>query len=100
MVTVHVCSKLKTSWKLVVLTNKVGKNSRYFVGIFNKTIIPLVLVRYEMIMANLALCALSTLSTLSTILYPKRTRGIIIVKYTLLIILFEQMKSHSVDMLK
>ena len=58
MVTVHVCSQLKTSRKLVVLTNEVGKNSRYFVGIFNKTITPLVLVGYEMIMANLALCAL------------------------------------------
>ena len=33
-----VCSKLKTSWKSDV--NKVGKNSRYFVGVFNKTIIP------------------------------------------------------------
>jgi len=36
MVTVRVCSKLKTSWKSVVFTNKVGKNSRYFVGVFNK----------------------------------------------------------------
>ena len=34
MVTVGVCSKL---------INKVSKNSRYFVGIFNKTIIPLTL---------------------------------------------------------
>ena len=38
MVTVCVCSKLKTSWKSVVSTNKVGKNSWYFGGIFNKTI--------------------------------------------------------------
>ena len=52
MVTVRVCSKLKTSWKSVVFTNKVGKNSRYFVGVFNKTIIPLALVGYEMIVAN------------------------------------------------
>ena len=37
ILTVHVCSKLKTSLKLVVFTNKVGKNSRYFVGVFNKT---------------------------------------------------------------
>ena len=29
----------------------VGKNSRYFVGVFNKTI-PLVLVGYEMIIAK------------------------------------------------
>ena len=57
MVTVRVCSKLKTSWKSVGFTNKVGKNSRYFVGIFNKTIIPLALVGYEMIIANSALRA-------------------------------------------
>ena len=37
ILTVHVCSKLKTSLKLVDFTNKVGKNSRYFVGVFNKT---------------------------------------------------------------
>ena len=36
---------------------KVGKNSRYFVGVFNKTIIPLALVGYEMIIANSALRA-------------------------------------------
>ena len=41
--------------KSVVFTNKVGKNLRYFVGVFNNTIIPLVLVGYEMIIANLAL---------------------------------------------
>ena len=37
------CSKLKTNWKWVVFTNNVGKNSRYFVSVFNKTIIPLAL---------------------------------------------------------
>ena len=36
---------------------KVGRNSRYFVGVFNKTIIPLALVGYEMIIANSALSA-------------------------------------------
>ena len=51
-VTVRVCSKLKTSWKLVVFTNKLGKNSGYFMGVFNKTIIPLALVGYEMTIAN------------------------------------------------
>ena len=30
MVTLRVCSKVKTSRKLVGFTNKVGKNSRYF----------------------------------------------------------------------
>ena len=49
----------------LVFRNKVGKNSRYFVGVFNKTIIPLALVGYEMIIANS---------------YPTRTREII-VKY-------------------
>ena len=38
--------KLKTSWKSVVFTNKVGENSRYYVAVFNKTIIPLALVEY------------------------------------------------------
>ena len=52
MVIVPVCSKLKTSWKSVVFTNQNGKNSRYFVGFLNKTIIPLALVGYEMIIAN------------------------------------------------
>ena len=66
MVTVSVCSKLKTSWKSVAFTKKVGKNSRYFVGVFNKTIILLALVGYEMIIAKS---------------YPTRTGGII-VKYT------------------
>ena len=65
MVTVLVCSKLKTSRKWVVFTKKVGKNSGYFVGVFNKTIIPPALAGYEMIIA---------------ISYPTRTRGII-VKY-------------------
>ena len=61
MVTVRVCFKLKRSRKSVVFTNKVGKNSRYFVGVFNKTIISLVLFGYEMIIANS---------------YPTRIRGI------------------------
>ena len=46
MVTVRVCSKLKTSWKSVVFTNKVGENSRYYVAVFTKTVIPLALVEY------------------------------------------------------
>ena len=58
MVTVCICSKLKTSRKSIVFTNKVGKNSRYFVGVFNNKVIPLVLVGYEMITANLELPAL------------------------------------------
>ena len=45
------------------LKNKVWKNFRYFVGVFNKTIIPLALVGYEMIIANS---------------YPTRARGIIV----------------------
>ena len=66
LVTVCICSKLKTSSKLVVFTNKVGKNSRYFVGVFNETIIQQALVGYEMIIANL---------------YPTCTRGIIVNKF-------------------
>ena len=57
MVTVRVCSKFETSGKSAVFTNKVGKNFRYFVGVFNKTIIPLALVGYEIIIANSALRA-------------------------------------------
>ena len=75
MVTVRVCSKLKTSRKLVVFTDIVGKNSRYFVGVFNKTIIPLARVGDKLIIAktNSALRA----SLAITISYPMRTRGII-----------------------
>ena len=54
MVTVRVCSKLKTSRKSLVFTNKVGKNYRYFVGVLNKTIIQLALVGHDMIIANSA----------------------------------------------
>ena len=46
-------------------------NSRYFVGVFNETIIPLVLFGYEMIIANSALRA----SLATTISYPTRTTG-------------------------
>ena len=49
--------------KSVVFTNKVGKNSRYFMGVFNKIIIPLALVGYETIIANS---------------YPTFARGIIV----------------------
>ena len=46
--------KIKNNLKIVVFAKKVGKNSRYFVGVSNKTIIPLALVGYEMIIANSA----------------------------------------------
>ena len=36
--------KIKNKMKIGCFENKVGKNSRYFVGVFNKTIIPLALV--------------------------------------------------------
>ena len=55
--------RIKNKLKSVVFTNKVGKNSRYFVGVFNKTIFPFALVEYEMIIANS---------------YPTGTRGIIV----------------------
>ena len=54
-------SKIKNKLKIDCFTNKVGKNSRYFLSVFNKTIVPLVLVGCEMIIANS---------------YPTRTRGI------------------------
>ena len=74
MVTVRICSKLKTSSKSVVFTNKVGKNSRYFVDVFNKTIIPLTLVGYEMIIANQKLIRGWHWANS----YPMCTRGIIV----------------------
>ena len=43
--------KIKNKLK-IGFTNKVGKNSRYFVGVFNKTIIPLALVGYDMIIVR------------------------------------------------
>ena len=46
--------------------NNVGKNFRYFVGAFDKTIISLALVGHEMILANL---------------YPTRIGGIIVNYY-------------------
>ena len=49
--------KIKNKLKIGCFPNKVGKNSRYFVGVFNKTIIPLALVGFEMILANSALRA-------------------------------------------
>ena len=63
MATVRVCSKLKTSrvgkFFFFFFTNIVGQNSRYFVGVFNKTVIPLALVGYETIIADKALYLLS-----------------------------------------
>ena len=49
--------KIKNKMKIGWFTNKVGKNSRYFVGVFNRIIIPLALVEYEMIIANSVLRA-------------------------------------------
>ena len=64
MVTVRVSAKLEISRKSVVFTNKVGKiRILDILGVFNKTIIPLALVRFDMIIANS---------------YPTRTRGIIV----------------------
>ena len=49
-------SKYGNCTRLLKIKNKLkikaGKNSRYYVGVFNKTIIPLALVGYEMIIAN------------------------------------------------
>ena len=57
--------KIKNKLKIgCFFINKVGKNSRYFVGVFNKIIIPLALVGYEKIIAN---------SAATTISYKTRT---------------------------
>ena len=48
---------IKNRLKIGCFYNEVEKNSQYFVGIFNKTIIPLVLVGCEMIIANSVLHA-------------------------------------------
>ena len=66
--------KIKNKLKIGCFTNKVEKNSRYFVGIFNKTIIPLALVGYEMIIANWALTLLMGI----IISHPMPTRAIIV----------------------
>ena len=63
MLTVRIWSELKTSLKSVDFASRVEKNSRYFVGIFIKTIIPLTLVGDGMIIAKP---------------YPMRTREIIV----------------------
>ena len=76
MVTARICSKLKTSRVgknsryFVGIFNKtiIGKNSRYFVGIFNKAIIPLVLIGYEIIIANSVLCTSATYHHISNAL--------------------------------
>ena len=57
MVPVRFCSKFTNRLKIGCFTNEVGKNSQYFVRVFNKTIIPLALLEYEMIIANSALRA-------------------------------------------
>ena len=44
--------KIKNKMKVGWFADKVGKNSRYFLGVFNRIIIPLALVGYEMIKAN------------------------------------------------
>ena len=44
--------KIKNKMKISWFTNKVGKNSRHFVGVFNRISIPLALIGYEMIIAN------------------------------------------------
>ena len=72
--------KIKNKMKVGWFTNKVGKISRYFVGVFNRIVIPLALVGYEMIKAN----SLLPPRWLTTISYLTHTRVIsgIIVNYT------------------
>ena len=71
--------KIQNKMKIGSFTNKVGKISQYFVGVFNRIIIPLALVGYEMIMIR---CYAPR--WLTTISYLTHTRGIsgIIANYT------------------
>ena len=57
---------------LVALKQEINKAYQYYLIVFNKTIIPLALVGYEMIIAN------SAPRWLSIISYPTRARGIIV----------------------
>ena len=50
--------KIENKQKIGYFTNKVGMNSQYFAGVFNKTISPLVPVGYETIIVNSVLHAL------------------------------------------
>ena len=56
--------------------NKVRKNSRYFAGVFNKTIISLALVGHKLIM--IMPTRLYAPRWLTTISYPTHTHGIIV----------------------
>ena len=50
---------------------KIGQNSRYFVGVINKTIIPLVFVRYEVIIDYSALrTSLATQASRAAVVFP------------------------------
>ena len=49
--------QIKNKLKIGCFKNKVGKNSLYFVSVFNNTIIPLAFVGYEMTIVNTALSA-------------------------------------------
>ena len=49
--------RIKNNLKIACFSIKMGRNSRHFWGVFNKKIIPLALVGYEMIIANSAVHA-------------------------------------------
>ena len=68
------CTRLLKIKNKFVFPSEVGKSSRYFVGVFNKTIISLALVGYQTVIAISALHA----SLPPTISYTTRTRGIIV----------------------
>ena len=69
---VRVSLKLEASRDF--FSRRIEEIQRVFVGVSNKTIIPLALVGYEMIIANSA----NAPRWLSTISYPTRPRGIIV----------------------
>ena len=59
--------KIENKLKIGCFLQTKSERILHFMGVFNKTIIPLALVGYEMIIANL---------------YPTRTRGIIVKYHT------------------
>ena len=69
---------MKNKLKIVFFfnINEGRKNSGYFEGVFNETVIPLSLVGYALIIANSVLH--SSLAIYKIILYPMHTRGKIV----------------------
>ena len=70
-------NKKKTRRKSV-FRNKIGKSYRYFLSIFNKTVIQLALVGCEIIIVKTRVACSYVPRSLSTITHPTCTHGIIV----------------------